>query len=274
MSNTSRGFLYTAFGAKYVLEARVSARSVKAADATAKICLVTDQAMEPDAEFDIVMPITSASTTETYAALDSGAYYRKIEQFARSPFDLTVYLDSDTYVPHPLTGLFDLLDRYDLLVTPDGNAEVNYAFEQQKEPFSSIPPAFGAFNTGVFAFRKSPASLEFLRLWQQNHETHVRQHTTNDQPAFRLSLFQSQVRYHVLPVTYNWFSWIPYFIPSGGRVMVMHGRNPWLFKRAREFDAPTATIVGSISWRHQWMLWSAKVLHWLSRRGIISRPEL
>ena len=160
------------------------------------------------------------------------------------------------------------------LVTPDGNAEVNYAFEQQKEPFSSIPPAFGAFNTGVFAFRKSPASLEFLRLWQQNHETHVRQHTTNDQPAFRLSLFQSQVRYHVLPVTYNWFSWIPYFIPSGGRVMVMHGRNPWLFKRAREFDAPTATIVGSISWRHQWMLWSAKVLHWLSRRGIISRPEL
>ncbi len=43
-------------------------------------------------------------------------------------------------------------------------------------------------------------------------------------------LFQSQVRYHVLPVTYNWFSWIPYFIPSGGRVMVMHGRNPWLFK--------------------------------------------
>ena len=60
MSTVTRGFLYTAFGAEYVAEARVSARSVKAEDATAKICIVTDQAMEPDAEFDIVMPITEA----------------------------------------------------------------------------------------------------------------------------------------------------------------------------------------------------------------------
>ncbi len=270
----TRGFLYTAFGAKYVEEARVSARSVKRADPTAKICVVTDQAMQPDAEFDVVLPITSASSNETYAALDSGAYYRKIEQFARSPFERTVYLDSDTFVTNPLTDLFELLEHYDLLVTPDGNAEVNYAFEQKEAPFTTIPKAFGAFNTGVFAFRKSEAALSFLQSWQQNHKTHVRKHTTNDQPAFRLSLYQSNVRYHVLPVTYNWFSWIPYFIPSGGRVMVMHGRNPWLFKWAREFDAPTATIVGRTSWKHQSMVLAARVLHWLSRKGILSRPKL
>ncbi len=273
-AHASRGFLYTAFGAKYVAEARISARSVKRADPDAKICVVTDQAMQPDAEFDIVLPITAAATNETYAALDSGAYYRKIEQFARSPFDRTIYLDSDTYVTAPLTEVFDLLERYDLLVTPDGNAEVNYRFEQTEAPFTSIPKAFGAFNTGVFAFRKSDAALGFLRRWQQNHEAHVRQHTTNDQPGFRLSLYQSDVRYHVLPVTYNWFAWIPYFIPSGGRVMVMHGRNPWLFRWAKHFDAPTATIVGRTSWKHQWMVRVARVLHWLSRRGLISKPDL
>ncbi len=270
----TRGFLYTAFGAKYVEEARVSARSVKRADASAKICLVTDKALEPDAEFDIVMPITKASSNENYAKLDSGAYYRKIEQFVRSPFERTIYLDSDTFVTAPLGGLFDLLERYDLLVTLDGNAEVNYRFEQTEAPFTSIPKEFGAFNAGVIAFRKNETTDSFFKLWHQNYKEHVQRHTVNDQPAFRLSLYQSNARYHVLPVTYNWFCWIPNFIPSGGRVVVMHGRNPWLFKWAHKFDAPTATIVGSTSWKHQFISIAARVLHWLSRKGVISRPEL
>lgn len=271
---TTCGFLYTAFGAKYVAEARISARSVKKADPSARICVVTDQTLQPDRDFDIVLPITPPSDNETYAKLDSGAYYRKIGQFARSPFDRTVYLDSDTYVTAALTELFDLLERYDLLVTPDGNAEVNYRFEQTEAPFTSIPKAFGAFNTGVFAFRKSEAATRFLHCWQENHETHVRQHTTNDQPGFRLALYETDARYHVLPVVFNWFSWIPYFIPSGGRVMVMHGRNPWLFKWARDFDAPTATIVGATRGRLQWRLRLARLLHWLSRRGLIPPPKL
>ncbi len=267
------GFLYTAFGAKYAAEARVSARSLKAADPAAKTCLITDQEMAPDAEFDIVLPITSASGREAFAALDSGAYYRKIEQFARSPFDRTVYLDSDTFVCGPLGGLFDLLDRYDLLVTLDGNAEANYRFEQTEAPFTSIPKEFGCLNTGVLAFRKSEAAGRFFTRWSENHRQHVERHTVNDQPAFRLALWESDLRYHVLPVTFNWFSWIPYFIPSGGRVMVMHGRNPWLFRWARHLDAKTATIVGRVSWKHQLIFHAARVLHWLSRRGIISPPK-
>lgn len=275
MSAVTRGFLYTAFGAKYVAEARVSARSVKAADAAAKICIVTDQAMEPDAEFDIVMPITAAGGSETFAKLDSGAYYRKIEQFARSPFERTVYLDSDTFVTGPLGGLFDLLDRYDLLVTLDGNAEVNYRFEQTEAPFTSIPKEFGCLNTGVLGFRKNVVTEKFFARWSENHERHVRQHTVNDQPGFRLALWESgDVRYHVLPVTFNWFSWIPYFIPSGGRVMVMHGRNPWLFRLAHLLDAKTATIVGPVSWKHQLIVRAARVLHWFTRKGIISAPKL
>jgi len=270
----SKGFLYTAFGAKYMAEARISARSVKRVDPAAKICMVTDQELKPDAEFDLVLPMTPPDAVENFAALDSGAYYRKIPQFLRSPFERTVYLDSDTFVTAPLDGLFDLLERYDLLVAPDGNAEVNYRFEQTEAPFTSIPKAFGAFNAGVLAFRKNELTDRFFKLWQEGYETHVRRHTVNDQPALRLALYQSDARYHVLPVIYNWISWIPYFIPSGGRVMVMHGRNPWLFHWAKHLDAKTATIVGPVSVKHQFIFYAAKMLHWLSRKGIIRKPDL
>ncbi len=270
----SNGFLYTAFGEKYMAEARISARSVKRADPTAKICVVTDLDLLPGAEFDIVLPMTPPDAVENFALQDSGAYYRKIPQFLRSPFERTVYLDSDTFVTGPLGGLFDLLDRYDLLVAPDGNAEVNYRFEQTEVPFTSIPKEFGAFNAGVLAFRKNELTDHFFQQWQENYQRHVRPHTVNDQPALRLTLFQTDACYHVLPVTFNWISWIPYFIPSGGRVMVMHGRNPWLFRWAHHLDAETATIMGPVSLKHQLIYYVAKVLHWLSRKGIIKRPEL
>lgn len=270
----TRGFLYTAFGAKYIAEARISAKSVKQADPSAKICVVTDEPLKPDAEFDIILPITPPDAVEQFADLDTGAYYRKIEQFGRSPFDSTIYLDSDTYVTGSLKGLFDLLDHYDLLVTMDGNAEVNYRFEQTEAPFTSIPKEFGAFNCGVLCYRKNSKTRAFFERWRDNHLKYVQHHTVNDQPGFRLTLFETDVRYHVLPVVFNWFSWIPFFIPSGGRVTVMHGRNPWMFRWAKHLDAETAKIVGPVSLKHQAIYHAARILHWLSRKGIIPPPRL
>ena len=269
----SRGFLYTAFGAAYVEEARVSARSVRQVNPEAKICIVTDEPVIAGEEFDMVLPITPPGEVETFARLDSGAYYRKIDQFARSPFDRTIYLDSDTYVTGSLAGLFDLLDRYEMLVTHDGNAEANYRFEQTETPFTSIPKEFGCINTGVLAYRNGGRAQAFFTRWKENHVLHVQHRTVNDQPAMRLTLFESDLRYHILPITYNWFSWIPCFIPSGGKVVVIHGRNRWLFKWAAGLEARTASVFGPMSWRHLRLYYAAKILNWLSRKGIIGKPR-
>lgn len=270
----TRGFLYTAFGDRYVAEARRSAASLRKAGNTEKICLITDAKVEPGAEFDIVLPITAASANESYAPHDSGAYYRKIGQFMRSPFDLTLYIDSDTFITQPLNGIFDLLERFDLMVTLDGNAEVNYRFEQIAPPFSDIPKEFGCFNTGVLAYRKSPATELFFQQWSDNYETLVKPHTVNDQPALRYTLYHSDLRYHVLPVIFNWFSWIPNYIPSGGSVAIMHGRNPWLFHWAKHFKGETSTIVGPFSLKLQGIYYLARILHWLTRHKLISGPKL
>ena len=96
----------------------------------------------------------------------------------------------------------------------------------------------------------------------------------NDQPALRYTLFHSDIRYHVLPVTFNWFSWIPNYIPSGGKVTIMHGRNPWLFRWAHHFTAETSTIVGPFSLKLQFIYFFARFLHWLSRHKILPGPKL
>jgi hypothetical protein len=269
----TRGFLYVSFGCKYVAEARLSAASVRASNPDARICMITDLALEPDNLFDIVLPITSPLGLEKYAPKDSGAYYRKIAQIGRTPFDRTIYLDSDTFVTGSLSEMFDLLEHYDILIAPDSSAEANFGFEQTEAPFATVPKAFGVFNTGVLAYRQSGPTMQMLQAWEKNHDSYARQHTTNDQPAFRLSLYESTVRYHVLPVTYNWLSWLPCFLPGGGRVMVMHGRNPWLFKWAGHFTTALPTVVGIPSLRLLAVVTAARTLYWLHRKGWLARPK-
>jgi hypothetical protein len=112
-----KGILYVATGARYVEEARSSARSVRACNPGLPICLVTDQSIEPDADFDIVRdvhetPSGTAAGPENYLALDRVAYYRKILPLVGSPFEKTLFLDTDTWVGDSLEDLFTLLDSF------------------------------------------------------------------------------------------------------------------------------------------------------------------
>ena len=118
----SCGVLYIATGASYLEEARRSAQSVKKHSPTLSIGVVTDQSIQPDADFDMVLDV-SANTVleehqERYLTQDTVPYSRKILPLFQSPFQKTIFLDSDTFVAAPLDELFTLLDHFDLLVTP------------------------------------------------------------------------------------------------------------------------------------------------------------
>lgn len=268
------GVIYVAIGAKYIREAEHSARSLKRVSPHVDIAVVTDQA---DADTGLFRHIISADRshdgTATYAARDHGNYFHKIGLMALTPFDRTIFLDTDTYVARPIDGLFSLLEHYDLLATPGSNAECDFEFERRDPPFNSVPKEFGDYNTGFLAYRSNEGVKKFFQDWQDNFNTHVRHLTSNDQPAFRLTLFQSSLRHHTLMPHFNWVSWIPNFIPSGGGIVVLHGRNWWLHKWVRKLDADAPTMVGPISLRHQAVYYTAKVLYWLHRRGLIARPK-
>jgi hypothetical protein len=264
-----QGILYIATGLPYLEEARASARSVKGLHPGMAIAVVTDQAIAPDELFDRVLPapsIPEAVGSEKYLARDRVAYYRKILPLLDSPFEKTVFLDSDTYVAAPLDDLFVLLDHFDLLVTP-AHVVYDYRFERDAAPFSAIPAAFGQFNTGLVAFRRGERTTAFLNRWKENYFQHTAQHTVNDQPAFRLTLFQGIASFHVLPTHYNIISWVPFVVPAGGKIVMLHGRNPWLQKWVARFAGGAApTLVGPTNWRSSFWYQLARVLNVLRRR--------
>ncbi len=272
----SCGVLYIATGASYLEEARRSAQSVKKHSPTLSIGVVTDQSIQPDADFDIVLDV-SANTVleehqERYLTQDKVPYYRKILPLFQSPFQKTIFLDSDTFVAAPLDELFTLLDHFDLLVTP-AHIVHDYRFEREEPPFSQIPAAFGYFNTGLIAFRKSPASDAFLHRWLHNFIQHTARFTVNDQPAFRLTLFEDIASFHVLPARYNIISWTPFIVPAGGGIVMLHGRNPWLQKWIAAFHGgPHPTLVGPLPWRASLIYQTARILNFL-RRHLTKRPN-
>jgi len=261
-----KGILYVATGARYVEEARSSARSVRACNPSLPICLVTDQPIEPDADFDIVRdvhetPSGTAAGPENYLALDRVAYYRKILPLVRSPFEKTLFLDTDTWVGDSLEDLFTLLDRFDLLVTP-AHIVRDYDFEKEELPFNQIPDAFGYFNTGLIAYRRGPNLETFMRRWVENYSEHTARFTVNDQPAFRLTLFEGPASFHVLPPNYNILSWAPFIVPAGGRIVMLHGRNPWLRKWAGLFKGGARPLItGTWHWRAGLAYQAARLLN-------------
>lgn len=261
-SSSSVGVLYLAFGAPYLEEARRSAGSVKTSNPGLKICIVTDQPEEPGEIFDVVLPFEEKGEvqSESYLALDRVAYYRKIQPLLRSPFERTLFLDSDTWVCGSLSGVFDLLEKFEVLVTPVFITR-DYAFEEKEMPFAAIPEAFGYFNSGFLAFRRCPAVVNFIQRWQENYEQHTAQFTVNDQPALRLTLFEGVVDFHVVPPQFNTVSWVPFLIPGGGKVVMLHGRNPWLQRWAGHLKASRTTMVGSFSMKHLAVYHGARVLY-------------
>jgi len=270
--DTECGVLYIALGAPYVEEAERSAASVKQSNPNLAICLITDQKVAVGTRFDIVLEADSPSDTddsddgdnavqsEVFLARDRTAYYRKIQPLRRSPFERTIFLDSDTWVSGSLGGVFKLFDKFDLLTTPCF-ITVDYAFEANEAPFSKIPEAFGYFNTGFFGFRQSEGTDAFIDRWLHNFAEHGAKFSVNDQPAFRLSLFETDTPFHVLPTAYNTVSWAPFVIPGGGQVVVLHGRNPWLQRWAHKLKSGRPAIVGSLSLKHLLIYHSARLCY-------------
>ena len=245
----SRGILYMVTGEEYIEEASTSARS--AADAM------------PDIETAI-----ATDTLET----DLSAFDRVIEyEFERkevdgrtwllnstipsdlSPYDRTLFLDSDTYVAADASEVFDLLDDFDLAMTPS----------PKRTQVEELPEPWHRFNCGVIAYRDSPQIREFLRHWNDIYRERLpKQNSPIDQPAFAIALAESDLRWFNLPRQYN------VRVPRRGHLSreakIIHGRHPAGLERVAEVlnESHRHRIYRDRSW------WSDKT-HKVYDRGTI-----
>jgi hypothetical protein len=125
-------------------------------------------------------------------------FVSRIEAFfagaEREGCDRILFLDTDIEVTGDISGVFRLLDRFDIAV-----AHAPYRYN---EDAADIPDAFPEFNVGVVAVRKSPASLALLQAWRAAYLAQP-EWWHNDQVAFRRAVWETDVRVATLPPEFN-----------------------------------------------------------------------
>ncbi|MDD5198734.1 MAG: hypothetical protein PHC88_02945 [Terrimicrobiaceae bacterium] len=218
-SQSSRGFLYVATGARHTAEMIESAESLKRHMPDAPIVVYTDQGGLSASLFADVRPLENPRHS----------FMDKIVPMRETPFERTVFLDTDTRVCAPIDDLFDLLDRVEIAVA--------HAPYRHDRPFVA-PASFCELNTGVIAYRKTASIDSLLSRWQRIYEEEVRKtgRLDSDQPAFREALWRSTVSMFVLTPEYNLRTVMPAAV---GRctVRIIHGRGPDMAELERWVNA-------------------------------------
>jgi hypothetical protein len=228
------GVVYVALGERYVAEALVSAASLKRSMPGLPVTLYSDVAVASPH----VDRVVNAGPNPSFPGCAA-----KIPHIAASPYDQTLFLDSDTYVCGDLAPLFALLDAFDLAAA---HAPTRAVYEVE-----GVPDSFPEFNTGVLLFRRSAAVQSAFSSWADLFSRYLerlrrdevrwlrpvenRSHLLNDQGVFREALYRSSVRIATLPPEYNCRFSAPGFID--GPVSILHGRGPDLSSVAAAINA-------------------------------------
>ncbi len=221
------GILFVATGRFHLEEAFISAGQVARWMPGYPIHLYTDRDLVDAAR-------ASGRFREVNVIEDGGASegnFRKIPPLWASPFQKTLFLDSDTYMCRDCSDIFLMLDRYDVAVVHDPWRS-EYSFEDSL----GLPRAWPTFNTGVIGYRSGPELQEFLRRWHAEYRDKFRalqSGSIQDQPAFRFALYHSRLQVYVLPPEYNLRIYHPVCIGGHSGPAILHDHNPhlrWLAK--------------------------------------------
>lgn len=181
------GVLYIAFGEKHILQASNSAKSLRR---HSKVPIALFCNAKPDEGiFDQVRIIEAAHKR------------CKVDFIYESPFDNTVYLDSDTGVQRDISDVFELFTRFDVCGTHDHARKSSRWFTI--EEYASIPYAFPEYNGGVLGFRKGERAAALFKLWRDKFYEYRERTNGQDQASLRIALWQSEARIATLPPEYN-----------------------------------------------------------------------
>jgi len=209
------GYLYVAAGdPKYLQEAKISATSLRAVDPTAHITLITEKPLDGSL-FDKVVIRPAA-----FSSWRAGVAYRTKHIYADSPYERTLYLDTDTYIYEPCRALFGLLDHFDICMAASP-ADTNEPLIDGKPLTACFP-----YNAGVIAFKKNERNEFLFRTWHERHAKKLREGSLRqkegDQPSFMEALIQSESRVYVLPSIWN--ARVLTYVFLNGSVKIVHTR--------------------------------------------------
>jgi sulfur relay (sulfurtransferase) DsrF/TusC family protein len=183
------GVYYIAFGDKYVEESAFSARSVKehCGLKTAICCdAITDEQREA---FDIV------------TLIDADHARVKVDYLEKTPFERTLYLDSDTLVLEDISEMFKILDKYDVAMTHDF-ARKRHKWSGLIPEYKDVPDGFSEFGGGLVLYHVTRAQ-EFMELWKFYFYKNFKKTNGWDQASLRIASWKTKNLIYVLPPEFN-----------------------------------------------------------------------
>jgi len=196
------GIIYCASGEKYIREANVSVSSLKKHN-NVDVTIFVDKENKKivSGKFDNVLILESPKNN----------YYDKIDAIRASPYNSTIYLDTDTFIIDDIKELFRLLDRFDIAVA-------HSIGRYSKFDCKDIPFCFVQLNTGVIVYNNNQKIQALTKLWKElSDETRG----GTDQVSFREAFYKSEeLNSYILTPEYNFR--LPFPNSLSKKVKIIH----------------------------------------------------
>lgn len=188
-SSDNIGIVFIVFGKKYVDEAVYSAKVIKE-KSNLSVTIFCDELKDEDKiYFDFINII------------EPNHVRAKIDYLEQTPYEKTLYIDSDTKVTEDLSYLFRILNKYDVAMAHDF-ARKRDRWSQIIPEYSNIPEGFSEFGGGVILYHKLNAK-EFLELWKYYFYKYYDKTNGWDQASLRVASWETSSTIYVLPPEYN-----------------------------------------------------------------------
>jgi len=256
--NYEAGILYVSTGQKYYQETIRSARSAKKLMPSIPTALFTDQ--QPNSDNSLLFDEVNIIREPKFSFDD------KILPLKETPFQKTLFVDTDTVFVDSIVELFVLLDKFDLAychapcrVCPGENNRVQ-----------EVPDCFPEANTGVIVYNNSEIFQALVDEWEKiyTEQRNAPFPPNHDQPAFRKALYSSPMISYVLPPEYNLRTPMPMYKGWGLNPKILHGRGPSL-ERAIQATGASGQNFGLYDFSTEKLSKKHSVLdeaRWLTRR--------
>jgi hypothetical protein len=255
MTNPECGYYYIVYGRQPFYEEAVnSIKSLRVVDPKAHVTAISyreSESLEDVCDQVIVDRNLDFRRSPLGKEKIRGLQGKTIKMAEYIPYKKTFFVDTDTYWCESGRELFNLLDNFDMLLTPDPSESNTRDIAAPPYPKIEglVPP-----NLGVLLYRRNKkvkTLLEETRKYQL--ELPKRKYYPDypgqegafpDQPYFTSLLLRSNVRTYFLPSVWNlqWRKWTP----IQGTVKIIHGRiNPkeftyeWLKNKMNENPSPS-----------------------------------
>lgn len=192
-------------------EFKKSVESVKRHMPDIPITLFTDyKGIESILNDDTIMNNISVTEIE----LPRLGFADKITSMIHTPYEYTLYVDTDTYFCDSILEVFPMLDRFNLAAC---------ATPLRAGKYKNVPECFQMLNAGIIFFKKTLDVSSFLVDWFTSYTSELLiDSKCTDQIVMRKMLYDSGLKFVILPPEYNYR--FPFKYTAHGKVKILHGR--------------------------------------------------